>query len=170
MIYLLKTKHKICPLYIPNNQQIGPSKKKCNLGQNKSQNTKWNIIYMFHNKKKTKIKRLLWKYFIIKQLKWKKNNQIYQKWRKSRINSLCLCIFLLFSWVVAWVRWGGGRGVKKERVDRWLRQWLWLGRWVRQWVWVAAWGESKKRSYGEREKWCEGIERNGSWMNIRKKK
>ena len=51
MIYLLKTKHKIIPLYIPNNQQIGPSKKECNLGQNKSQNTKWNIIYMFHNKK-----------------------------------------------------------------------------------------------------------------------
>ena len=55
MIYLLKTKHKICPLYIPNNQQIGNSKE-CNLGQKKSQNTKWNIIYMFHNKKKLKSK------------------------------------------------------------------------------------------------------------------
>ena len=135
MIYLLKTKHKICPLYIPNNQQIGPSKKECNLGQNKSQNTKWNIIYMFHNKK-TKIKRLFWKYFIIKQLKWKKNDQTYQinpvrhcKWRKYGIDSLCLCVFLLFSWAVTWVWWGGGRGVKKERANRRLR------RWVRRWVW-----------------------------------
>ena len=146
MIYLLKTKHKIFPLYIPNNQQIGTSKE-CNLGQKKSQNTKWNIIYMFHNKKKTKIKRLLWKYFIIKQLKWKKNDQIYQinlvrscKWRKYGIDSLCLCVFLLFWWVVGWVWWGGGRGVKKERADRWLRRWLWLG-W---WVGVATLGESKE--------------------------
>ena len=46
MNYLLKTKHKICPLYIPSNQQIGPSKKECNLGLNKSQNTKWDIIHM----------------------------------------------------------------------------------------------------------------------------
>ena len=45
MNYLLKTKHKICPLYIPSNQQIGPSKE-CNLGLNKSQNNKWNIIHM----------------------------------------------------------------------------------------------------------------------------
>ena len=45
MNYLLKTKHKICPLYIPSNQQIGPSKE-CNLGLNKSQNTKRNIIDM----------------------------------------------------------------------------------------------------------------------------
>ena len=33
MIYLFRTKHKICPLYIPNNQQIGPSKKECNLAK-----------------------------------------------------------------------------------------------------------------------------------------
>ena len=35
-----QSKHKICPLYIPSNQQIGPSKKECNLGLNRSQNTK----------------------------------------------------------------------------------------------------------------------------------
>ena len=28
--YLLKTKYKICPFYIPSDQQIGPSKKRCN--------------------------------------------------------------------------------------------------------------------------------------------
>ena len=113
MIYLLKTKHKICPLYIPNNQQIGNSKE-CNLGQKKSQNTKWNIIYMFHNEK-TKIKRLLWKYFIIKQLKWKKNDQIYQinlvrscKWRKYGIDSLCLCVFL-------YIFMGCGMGMVRRR-------------------------------------------------------
>lgn len=30
--YLLKTGDKICPFYIPSNKQIGPSKKRCNLG------------------------------------------------------------------------------------------------------------------------------------------
>ena len=41
--YLLKTKYKICPFYIPSDQQIGPSKKRCNPSLKNLSNDEWVI-------------------------------------------------------------------------------------------------------------------------------
>ena len=56
MIYLFRTKHKICPLYIPNNQQIGPSKKECNLAKINHKIPSETLSICFIIKKKLKSK------------------------------------------------------------------------------------------------------------------